>query len=232
MNSMLVTHKATERPAPRRCRLSTRAHGLPCLTLMSLYATIKDRRKSWGIQKPAERKNIDSMSSDLALLIQSDLTFVSGSKENIVLPSAVHRSPRFQPSFWDVPTKKPHDYSAGDQALLTSIASYIPGIVARHFRQTDEPLALPHKQSWHACILFADISGFTPLTESLASQGKRGIELLTEHLNNYFGKMIDLIVAHGGDVVKFAGDALMSIFPAIDGLYPFQFFCFYSLCGF
>lgn len=125
--------------------------------------------------------------------------------------------------FWSTTTKRPaYLVTPAQQAFLTALASYIPGIVVRQFRSTDQPLILPHTETWHACILFADISGFTPLTESLASQGKRGIELLTEHLNNYFGKMIDLIVSHGGDVVKFAGDALLSIFPAQDGISPFR----------
>jgi adenylate cyclase 10 len=43
--------------------------------------------------------------------------------------------------------------------------------------------------------------------------GSRGVEQLTVHLNEYFGQMINLIFNHGGDIVKFAGDALIAIWP-------------------
>jgi len=56
-------------------------------------------------------------------------------------------------------------------------------------------------------------AGFTPLTEALNTLGAEGVETVTEHLNNYFGTMIDMIAEHGGDIVKFAGDALMVIWP-------------------
>ena len=39
---------------------------------------------------------------------------------------------------------------------------------------------------------------------------------LTAFLNGYFGKLIELVLAHGGDVVKFAGDALLAVWMAPD----------------
>jgi class 3 adenylate cyclase len=47
--------------------------------------------------------------------------------------------------------------------------------------------------------------------------GSRGVEQLTAHLNEYFVRMIDLIHNHGGDIVKFAGDALLAIWPSLNG---------------
>ena len=61
-------------------------------------------------------------------------------------------------------------------------------------------------------LLFVDMSGFTPLSEELSKQGSRGIELLSQHLNDYFGSMVSIIHAHHGDILKFAGDALMILF--------------------
>ena len=46
--------------------------------------------------------------------------------------------------------------------------------------------------------------------------GPDGVEELTQVLNAYFSNLIDLIHAHGGDVVKFAGDALLAFWPAED----------------
>ena len=66
-------------------------------------------------------------------------------------------------------------------------------------------------------MLFADISGFTSLTERLASKGAIGSEELTSALNAYFDHLIERIAAHGGDVVKMAGDALIAVWPVIQG---------------
>lgn len=58
--------------------------------------------------------------------------------------------------------------------------------------------------------LFADISGFTPLTEALArSLGpRRGAEELTVHLNLVYQSLIEEVDRYGGSVIAFAGDAI------------------------
>src|SRR5574339_1064630 len=66
-----------------------------------------------------------------------------------------------------------------------------------------------------AAMLFADISGFTKLTEQLAERGPAGVETLARLLNEYFGLLIDIIHAYGGDVVKFAGDAVIAVWPIV-----------------
>lgn len=61
-------------------------------------------------------------------------------------------------------------------------------------------------------LVFADISGFTPLTERLARLGKVGAEKLTDVLNEVFASLLDEAEAHGGDLLKFGGDALLLLF--------------------
>ncbi len=65
-------------------------------------------------------------------------------------------------------------------------------------------------------VLFADISGFTPLTEALATAlgRSRGAELLTLTLNRVYQALIDEIDRFGGSVIGFAGDAITCWFPA------------------
>ncbi len=58
-----------------------------------------------------------------------------------------------------------------------------------------------------AVIWFCDLRGFTELSEKLP-----GDELVSL-LNDYFGAMTDAVGAHGGEVLKFIGDALLAIFP-------------------
>ncbi|XP_067031685.1 LOW QUALITY PROTEIN: adenylate cyclase type 10-like [Acropora muricata] len=62
--------------------------------------------------------------------------------------------------------------------------------------------------------MFADISGFTSLCETYAlkaSEESCGTEKLTTTLNKYLGKIVEDILKHGGDVLKFAGDALLAL---------------------
>jgi class 3 adenylate cyclase/tetratricopeptide (TPR) repeat protein len=62
-------------------------------------------------------------------------------------------------------------------------------------------------------ILFADIAGFTRLTETARRlYGTRGIEELTEHINCLLGGLVDASLATGGDVLKFGGDAILVAF--------------------
>ncbi len=63
--------------------------------------------------------------------------------------------------------------------------------------------------------MLADISGFTPLTESLARAlaPDRGAEELTHALNSVLTPLIAATERYGGQVIKFAGDALIIFFP-------------------
>ncbi|MEG4940396.1 adenylate/guanylate cyclase domain-containing protein [Microcoleus sp. F4-D5] len=98
--------------------------------------------------------------------------------------------------------------------FVENLASFLPIRVLNCFAADPTALASPASGSFEAAVLFVDISGFTALTERLAQKGSIGVEELTTHLNAYFGQLIELIIAHKGDVVKFAGDAMLAIWPA------------------
>jgi adenylate cyclase len=57
-------------------------------------------------------------------------------------------------------------------------------------------------------ILFADIRGFTSLSETLSP------EQVVNLLNNYLGTMTDIIDSYGGTVNEFYGDGLLAFFGA------------------
>jgi adenylate cyclase len=67
--------------------------------------------------------------------------------------------------------------------------------------------------------LFADISGFTPLTEALAVElgPHRGAEELTANLNRVFHAVIAELDRFGGDVIYFSGDAITCWLDGDDG---------------
>ena len=99
-------------------------------------------------------------------------------------------------------------------ALEETLSGYLPDVVLRRLARASSFPTAPALERFPAAVLFADISGFTRLTEHFAQQGACGAEQVSAHLNAYFEQLIDSIAGHGGDVVKFAGDALVSVFSA------------------
>ena len=67
--------------------------------------------------------------------------------------------------------------------------------------------------------MFADISGFTPLTEALANElgPQRGAEELVANIGRVFHAVIDELDRQGGDVIYFAGDAITCWIDGDDG---------------
>ncbi len=97
--------------------------------------------------------------------------------------------------------------------LSPILASYVPALTIKRYLAEPAPLMSSRREMGVGAVLFADISGFTALTEHLSQQGPDGLEELTLILNTYFGRFIDLVYDHGGDVLKFAGDALLAVWP-------------------
>ena len=102
--------------------------------------------------------------------------------------------------------------SLQDRLLLAQLASFAPGRLCERFTEEEPEIPLPSSEDTSCAVLFADISGFTSLTERLARKGAVGAEELTAALNRYFGELIDIVSDFGGDVLKFAGDALLATF--------------------
>ena len=59
-------------------------------------------------------------------------------------------------------------------------------------------------------VLFADLQGFTALTEKLEP------DVLMRILGGYFAAMSEAITSHHGHVNRFLGDGLMALFGALD----------------
>ncbi len=96
-------------------------------------------------------------------------------------------------------------------ALADVLASYVPRLIQKRVAADPSPIESPVSEDTQAVVLFADISGFTSLTEKLAESGPAGVEAIANILNEYFGQLIDIIRNYGGDVVKFAGDAVIAV---------------------
>lgn len=61
-------------------------------------------------------------------------------------------------------------------------------------------------------LAFVDVSGFTALTERLASRGKIGAEVLRDTLDDVFTALLEEAYAWGAGLLKWGGDALLLLF--------------------
>ncbi len=77
--------------------------------------------------------------------------------------------------------------------------------------------ALPVRSQ--GAVLFADVSGFTPLTAVLNERlgPQRGAEELTKQLNRVFEVLITAVHEYGGSVITFSGDAITCWFEGDNG---------------
>lgn len=88
----------------------------------------------------------------------------------------------------------------------------IPPFIQQQFEENK------HKGRFQAYTMFIDLSGFTPLTETLMQEGHTGAEQLSIILNNIFSPLVRLVYQQGGIIPYFAGDAFTAIFRADEAL--------------
>ena len=92
--------------------------------------------------------------------------------------------------------------------IRTDFTPYVPRLVI-------EWLAENPDREWReidGTMAFVDISGFTAMSEKLATQGKAGAEQVTEVMNSTFDALLRVAYDYGGGLLKFGGDALLVFF--------------------
>jgi len=103
-----------------------------------------------------------------------------------------------------------------DDVLAKQLLTHVPDSIVEFNHKKD----MPATKEFLGVVLFADISGFTALTEKYSnmatSDGTSGTDKLSATLNAYIGKIVDEIINCGGDILKFAGDAILAIWRCSD----------------
>jgi class 3 adenylate cyclase/tetratricopeptide (TPR) repeat protein len=89
---------------------------------------------------------------------------------------------------------------------------YVPRVLLTRLATAPEELV----QKVEGTVVFADVSGFTRLSERLARVGKEGAEHLVDTINACFSALLADAYAHGGSLLKFGGDALLLWFEGTD----------------
>jgi adenylate cyclase len=95
---------------------------------------------------------------------------------------------------------------------LTLLDTYVGPVAGR--RVLDGAIKRGMCETIRAVIWMCDLRGFTELSERLP-----GPELVAL-LNDYFGAMTEAVGRHGGEVLKFIGDAMLAIFPLEEAADP------------
>lgn len=93
-----------------------------------------------------------------------------------------------------------------EQRVRNIFQKYVPNdVIEQYISSPDSMLTGDYRV---LAVLFADIRGFTTLSEKMTP------EIVVESLNRYFGLMVDAIMNHDGIVDKYIGDAIMAFFGA------------------
>ena len=89
-----------------------------------------------------------------------------------------------------------------------TLAPYVPrALLARLARPIDVLI-----EAVDCTMVFADVSGFTRLSERLARRGTEGAEQLVDVINACFSALLAEAYGRGGSLVKFGGDAMVLLF--------------------
>jgi adenylate cyclase len=91
--------------------------------------------------------------------------------------------------------------------LQRTFARFAPHPLVERVIGSDDPLAGDLKE---VTVLFADLAGFTALSEHLPAS------TLVRVVNGYFDSMNEAIAEHGGHVATFLGDGLFALFGAFE----------------
>jgi len=91
--------------------------------------------------------------------------------------------------------------AGADQVFATG---YSENLMLRERGKPHTMIKLPKAFERQAAILFVDMSGFTKLSTVL------DVESLSKVINSYFEMIVSEVIFHGGDILKFAGDAFFA----------------------
>ena len=93
---------------------------------------------------------------------------------------------------------------------MSPLGNVNPGAYIPLDRRVSLSRGLPLAERCQGAALFADISGFTPLTAVLARElgPQLGVEELSRALNSVYGVLIDQVHRRHGSIIVFSGDAI------------------------
>lgn len=96
--------------------------------------------------------------------------------------------------------------SVVDSSTAQDLSRFVPSEVVRQVKSSEERVQAGQGEVGEATIFFADIEGFTTISETLSP------EQLIATLNEYFSVVVEPIERFGGVINQFQGDAILATF--------------------
>ncbi len=175
-----------------------------------LYALLDDSRSNDSPTEEVKEKNpiFPDFSSN-----QADRQ-KTGLSSSFPPELEIYLSPNLLRKLKQTPPPRGALFNALDRlrSIQYQLTTYLPSNLVQEKLSRPVP-GLVKGQLVQGSLLFADVSGFTALSEQLAALGLEGAEKLTEIMNRYFNVMLDILSRSGGILIKFAGDATLVYFP-------------------
>lgn len=101
---------------------------------------------------------------------------------------------------------------------VNSIYQAIHAFVPKYIADNESLYTEDYSDLRPGTFMFSDVSGFTALSEQIQQAGgSEGIDILTAVINEFFSSMLEILAKSNGMLLKFAGDALLTFFPAGSG---------------
>ena len=103
-----------------------------------------------------------------------------------------------------------------EQLMDLQVLSFCPNILVKHLLSRmdmeGEEILDVSSSSFEAACMLVDISGFSKYSGAMCSKGVVGLDDLHKSTNEFLGHFVDVVHRYQGDVVCFAGDALICVF--------------------
>jgi adenylate cyclase len=98
-------------------------------------------------------------------------------------------------------------------AALDSLHHTLATFLPRYLLDLAPTPGQPHGELLEGSFIFADVTGFTALTGELSRQGTAGREEMNRLMRALFAAILEPLLNSGGDLLIFAGDAVLASFP-------------------
>ena len=103
-----------------------------------------------------------------------------------------------------------HERGSGEMTMVESSGGSIDPL-ERKLLKSHMEYSLPSSTERESALLFVDINGFTKLSTMM------DVESLSKTINTYFEQIVSEVNSHGGDILKFAGDAFFAEWRPVEG---------------